>query len=367
MYRGWMEHPVFRNEPYTRAQAWIWLIEHAAFADNHRLKRGQLCHSYRHLSGVWRWDLSRVARYIKALRKRYMIDTGVDTHTRTAGTLITICNYDTYQAPVTTPDTPTDTGSDSDPHRNRHAPDTTNKERKKKENNSPPDGGERARTREDAPQGKHHRLPDGWQPDADGWQYAAKKGLSRSEAEEEFERFFDYHRAKGSTMVVWNSAWKTWVRNALKFAAQDSHGHNHRAHSELDGPVRPMPKLSVSVDEYAEWLFRVQSFHNSHTRYWQRSAYGPAPGEPGCRAPHEVLEKYGYPYATGDHSEEADKPCTEISSIMRNNEEARRFTDSSEEEAPTDSSEIDGEVITDSTIWKDDDPRVPMAAMGASQ
>src|SRR5215831_10353982 len=115
MHRGWMDHPVFRNEPYTRAQAWIWLIEHAAFADNRRLKRGQLFHSYRHLSSAWRWDLSRVARFIKARRKRYMIDTGSDTHTRTAGTLITICNYDTYQAPVATPDTPTDTGSDSDP------------------------------------------------------------------------------------------------------------------------------------------------------------------------------------------------------------------------------------------------------------
>jgi hypothetical protein len=58
MYRGWMEHEVFGHEPFSRRDAWVWLIENAAFADNQRLKRGQLCHSYRHLAATWKWGIN---------------------------------------------------------------------------------------------------------------------------------------------------------------------------------------------------------------------------------------------------------------------------------------------------------------------
>lgn len=31
MARGWMSNPAFANEPYSKAQAWCWLIEQAAW------------------------------------------------------------------------------------------------------------------------------------------------------------------------------------------------------------------------------------------------------------------------------------------------------------------------------------------------
>ncbi len=31
MARGWMQHPVFRAEPYTEREAWLWLIEAASW------------------------------------------------------------------------------------------------------------------------------------------------------------------------------------------------------------------------------------------------------------------------------------------------------------------------------------------------
>jgi hypothetical protein len=40
----------------------------------------------------------------------------------------------------------------------------------------------------------------------------------------EFEQFTDYHRAKGTVMKDWDAAWRTWVRNAVKFAAGGSTG-----------------------------------------------------------------------------------------------------------------------------------------------
>lgn len=33
----------------------------------------------------------------------------------------------------------------------------------------------------------------------------------------ETEQFCDYHRAKGDTMKDWTAAWRTWIRNAVKF------------------------------------------------------------------------------------------------------------------------------------------------------
>lgn len=34
----------------------------------------------------------------------------------------------------------------------------------------------------------------------------------------ETEQFCDYHRAKGDRMKDWTAAWRTWMRNAVKFS-----------------------------------------------------------------------------------------------------------------------------------------------------
>ena len=36
----------------------------------------------------------------------------------------------------------------------------------------------------------------------------------------ETEKFLDHHRSKGSTFVDWRSAWRNWMRNAMKFSQQ---------------------------------------------------------------------------------------------------------------------------------------------------
>jgi hypothetical protein len=52
-------------------------------------------------------------------------------------------------------------------------------------------------------------------------QYAKSFWLTKGRGDllldEQFAQFCDYHRAKGSLMVDWDSAWKTWVRNAVEF------------------------------------------------------------------------------------------------------------------------------------------------------
>lgn len=95
MHRGWMENDVFdKNEPFDRRSAWIWLIENARFMDNCELRRAQLKISGRKLAEEWQWSLGRVQRFLADLACKKMIE----RLSESPGTLITICNYDKYQA-----------------------------------------------------------------------------------------------------------------------------------------------------------------------------------------------------------------------------------------------------------------------------
>jgi hypothetical protein len=101
MHRGWMNHPVFGREPFTRAQAWMWLIEHAAWKDttqpvgrHHvRVQRGQIVVAVRYLAEAWMWSKSSVDRFLTRLETGTMIGTQPGTQY----SIITICNYEKYQ------------------------------------------------------------------------------------------------------------------------------------------------------------------------------------------------------------------------------------------------------------------------------
>lgn len=70
MPRGEMDDPVFAGEPYSRRDAFRWLVENAMFRprmlriNGHEIevKRGQLCISTRRLAIVWGWHEARVRR-----------------------------------------------------------------------------------------------------------------------------------------------------------------------------------------------------------------------------------------------------------------------------------------------------------------
>ena len=49
-------------------------------------------------------------------------------------------------------------------------------------------------------------------------QFARQNGVADPAAES--AAFCDYHRSKGSTFKDWLAAWRTWVRNAKKFAGK---------------------------------------------------------------------------------------------------------------------------------------------------
>lgn len=96
-----MDNPAFNNEPFSRRDAWVWLIETANYADGRWsaggktivLKRGQLCRPLRKIAEAWQWPEAKVRRYLTRLQSDAMIRIETDAKS----TLITICNYDEYQ------------------------------------------------------------------------------------------------------------------------------------------------------------------------------------------------------------------------------------------------------------------------------
>lgn len=102
LFRGWQSDPFFGNDAFSRRDAFVWLIEKAAYSATRiyvagkpvDLKRGQLCASLRFMATAWRWSDFKVRHFLKGLE----IDQKIIADTIAGQTLLTICNYDKYQA-----------------------------------------------------------------------------------------------------------------------------------------------------------------------------------------------------------------------------------------------------------------------------
>lgn len=108
------EHPVFRRRP-ERLVAWEWLIAAAAWKPEGRrgdygvvhVERGQLVATERSLGTSWGWPKTNVRRFLLRLAREGMVvlaKTGPATGPATGPgiaypvTVVTICNYEKFQA-----------------------------------------------------------------------------------------------------------------------------------------------------------------------------------------------------------------------------------------------------------------------------
>lgn len=78
------------------------------------------------------------------------------------------------------------------------------------------------RERPPSKQGRKKPIPEGFSLSPKMADFARGKlpGISEAELQNLFERFCDYHRAKGSTFVDWVAAWQNWVRNEVSFRSK---------------------------------------------------------------------------------------------------------------------------------------------------
>jgi hypothetical protein len=138
LHRGWRDNPVFRGE-FSRADAWIWLVERACWKPTRydikgktvTLQRGQLCASREQMAEAWDWSPSAVERFLTRLKTEQMIE----RETGQGKSVITVCNYAKYQdrAELTGQETEQPTGQRSD--RDRTAKEQGNKGTREKEPN----------------------------------------------------------------------------------------------------------------------------------------------------------------------------------------------------------------------------------------
>ena len=102
LHRKFWNNPTLNaGERFTRYDAWLWILTNANFENGaftikgktFHIKRGQYRTTIRHLSTVWHWDKTTVARFLSDIETEKMI-TAVRTQN---GTLITVLNYNKYQ------------------------------------------------------------------------------------------------------------------------------------------------------------------------------------------------------------------------------------------------------------------------------
>ena len=129
-----------------------------------------------------------------------------------------------------------------------------------------------------APRPVKRRNDDGWKGSQELFEYGRRIGLSASEVEAEWIKFYGHHKAKGSEMVDWDQAWRNWARKAMTFA-----GKTPRDPSKpLEDDTKPR-EVSMSLERWK----RVLTIYGS-TNNWN-AAFGPPPGEKGCKVPPELL------------------------------------------------------------------------------
>jgi hypothetical protein len=110
--KGWItlqrtitNHWIWNTEPYSKAQAWVDLLLHANHTDAKiiikgtiiELKRGQQARSQVTLSSQWKWSRDKVKRFLHLLESDGMIE----QQTSQLTSIISICNYTSYQLSAT--------------------------------------------------------------------------------------------------------------------------------------------------------------------------------------------------------------------------------------------------------------------------
>jgi len=99
--RSIFDNPIWNSEPFTKAQAWVDLFGKANHSDGYffkrgikiDVKRGQTGRSERTLSDDWKWSRGKVKRFLNWLKKEEMVELKQNHKT----TIITICNYESFQ------------------------------------------------------------------------------------------------------------------------------------------------------------------------------------------------------------------------------------------------------------------------------
>lgn len=211
MHRGWRDKAIF-GRTYSRAEAWLWLIENTCFKPTEYdirgktviIERGQICASRDQLAKAWNWSGSAVERFLTRLKTEQMIG----QETGQGKSVITICNYEKYQTIQSKTGQPTGqpTGQTSDRLR-------TAKEIREQ-------GKERTIDKSIVDRARGSRLPKDFEIPPEWQQWAMDERHWRAdEARAEAANFVDFWHGKAGKDAVkqdWHATWRVWIRNSRR-------------------------------------------------------------------------------------------------------------------------------------------------------
>lgn len=213
IYRRVTENPVFRDD--VEAMAFVWMVMRAAWRPVDvrykgsfvRLDRGQLAISVRDLGERFRGTKDWANRFLARLADRDMIATA----SATGVNVVTICNYDKYQASSDDSATPLA----RQPRQHRDSTATQNKEGNEGKKEEEKEGGARAT-----------RLPANFLPVLTPDAQSIVDGWPPGMLDHELSQFRDRSAAKGTTAKDWQASFRTWLRNADKWR-NERNGHRN--------------------------------------------------------------------------------------------------------------------------------------------
>jgi hypothetical protein len=278
--RGFLNHPLFKPQgPYSRAEAWLWLIEAAAFKDRSvpvlarnqrkrvRIARGELSYSVRYLANSWQWSPNRVVRFLSELQT----DRSIETRTDTGQTVISLCNYETYQAPGQKVDTQTNTHSDT-----RSA--TNKKEGKETKNNT----GTRAAI-----------VDEGFAE----WYALYPRKKQPNQALRAYRKVIDDGKTTQSELVTRTREFSVeWSKRApedrrfIPYPASWLNAGGYLDEPEIASEQTPaIAAPSKSPNDFTEADWRKRLEYCAKGGKWPETEWGPMLGRPGCLVPAAIV------------------------------------------------------------------------------
>jgi hypothetical protein len=205
--RGIWDHDVLSdNEPYSRREAWLWLVSEAAWKPHKRritgrnieLDRGQYVGSLRYIASKWRWNEARVRRFLSALISAEMVDAKTDAGV----TVLTIRKYSEYQRVSLPSDAMRKEDDDAGSTQVRRKVE----DREYKEIHEAKASGRKRAT----------RLPSDAEPSDRNLADAAAIGLKPPEIEQQWRRMRDWSvSAPKGACLDWDARWRNWCETYI--------------------------------------------------------------------------------------------------------------------------------------------------------
>jgi hypothetical protein len=280
----------FGGEPFTRREAWQWLIAMAAWKPKRvrvhtgrgetylDLERGQLSYSRAYLCEAWGWSSEKVVRtFLNRLETDGRIGQSSGQQKGQTQSVITICKYNDYQFGDTDEGNPSDQqkGNASDNQKATKGPEYEEGIRKKKKSNARERAGEpsgfenwyatypRKKAPKDAARAYAKAITSG--------EITEAALLARTEA---FAASWSGKTKEQRQFIPYPASWL----NAGSYADEPE------GQSESLAPAARDPATFTAID----WQRRLD--HHRRTGEWGQH-WGPKLGEADCLVPVELLQE----------------------------------------------------------------------------